>query len=526
MKKLFIILLFLLSCTLLTAQTAATEKVYLIWSGPRDILVIGIFLGIFVYIIFYNVLLFISMRQKTYLYYVFFLVSFVSLLFFLDGFFEKILPANASLTLKWALFLVIQAMIYLWGSQFSRYILKTMSVSPVIDKLLIVLICLDSLYAVYGISAMHPDLFLLVNAGNIIAPLLGALHTVTIIVVGIVYAKKKIKAVGYYFIGWLSLAFGVWFQISREYFPVFDNFFTQYAIYFGGLVEVFFFSLTLTKQFNRMKVEREEEKQRLIQADKLISLGTLSSAISHEIANPLSAISGNAAFLSRYRDSIHAALDGHYGGQPETSPLPYQVFREKIGQAIVGITKGSQRIEKLVSEMRSYYVRSTSDVKEKVLLNSVIESALTLFGPEIRKNSIELVVKLKPDLPAISGNVQRIEQVIVNLVMNARNAILEKFAQCAGSVYKGIITVSCGYDGAEVFFSVGDNGTGMDEDTLEKTAQPFFTTRPERGGSGLGLYISKKIITEHSGVLAFQSQAGEGTTVTVRFRVTASGEKI
>jgi polar amino acid transport system substrate-binding protein len=136
-------------------------------------------------------------------------------------------------------------------------------------------------------------------------------------------------------------------------------------------------------------------------------------------------------------------------------------------------------------------------------LNDVVTSSLRLLGNHIRKATSRFHTALSPELPLVSGNARRLEQVLVNLVINA--------CQALDDVDRSIAIVT-GRTDTHVFVRVTDEGHGITAENLRKITEPFFTTKRAAGGSGLGLAVSERIAQEHGGSLVFQSEPGRGTT--------------
>jgi signal transduction histidine kinase len=128
----------------------------------------------------------------------------------------------------------------------------------------------------------------------------------------------------------------------------------------------------------------------------------------------------------------------------------------------------------------------------------------------INKSTRRFTLSCQPDLPDLLGNAQRIEQVVINLVVNACQALPEMDRAIA-------VSTTCDDTSQAIVLTVQDEGEGIDPDALKRITDPFFTTRREKGGTGLGLAISDRIVNDHGGRMLFASAPGEGTTVRVRF---------
>jgi signal transduction histidine kinase len=151
-------------------------------------------------------------------------------------------------------------------------------------------------------------------------------------------------------------------------------------------------------------------------------------------------------------------------------------------------------------------------MKDDIDINRVAEKAAVLVANLLKKSTLNFSMNLSQTLPRIRGNEQRLEQVVINLLVNACQALTER---------RQAVGVNTGFDEAtrSVVLRVSDQGAGMSNDVIRRICDPFFTTKRENGGTGLGLSISQKIVQDHQGSMAFDSAPGEGTTVTVRLPV-------
>jgi signal transduction histidine kinase len=186
----------------------------------------------------------------------------------------------------------------------------------------------------------------------------------------------------------------------------------------------------------------------------------------------------------------------------------YSLAREGVNRATEIISRCSERIEKVIQDLRAYNV-GNHEVLERLDVNRAVSDALVIVKSRGYRSDIEVVAELKPDLPLVHGNSHQIGQVVINLVLNAIQAIPEGRG--------GAVSVETGYDGTtgEVSISVNDNGEGISSEMLVILTEPFVSSRLGKGGSGLGLYISDFIVREHNGKLAFSSEPGVGTTAMI-----------
>jgi len=264
----------------------------------------------------------------------------------------------------------------------------------------------------------------------------------------------------------------------------------------GGIRGVLEISRLITKEKN---MERQ-----LLQADKLASLGQLVSGIGHEINNPNTFIRGNLFIVQEAMRDIFPILDDYHKAHPEfkIARLNYEIFRQNIPVLIEDMVEGANRIKGIVDGLRKFGKRDEGFLNEIVNLNLVTESCLRLVDNQIRRTA-DVKVSLDEELPAVMGNSQKLQQVILNILINASQAIDKS---------RGTIKVLTRFDGKEVVLRVKDNGKGMDEKTISQIFDPFFTTKRTQGGTGLGLSIAYGIIKEHKGRIEVVSEVGAGTT--------------
>ena len=278
--------------------------------------------------------------------------------------------------------------------------------------------------------------------------------------------------------------------------PIFNR---EHAV--EGIME-FYRDVTLEKTY----------EQQLRQADRLASLGQLVSGIGHEINNPNQFIRGNVKILTQALDDLLPIADRYYGEHPDLkiARLPYKFFREHVMTLVQDMSHGSERIKGIVEGLKRFARRDEGLLIDTVDANTAVEACARLVHNEVHKHA-EIELDLQPNLPTFTGNSQKIEQVLVNLIVNAAQAIPDD--------KHGRIVVRTHADDGHVAIEVADNGKGMSEKTLKQIFDPFFTTKRASGGTGLGLAIAYRIVEEHQGTIGVQSRVGEGTTFTVRFPV-------
>ncbi|MFC1524622.1 response regulator [Thermodesulfobacteriota bacterium] len=273
----------------------------------------------------------------------------------------------------------------------------------------------------------------------------------------------------------------------------------------------------------RKKAEKEAElhRRQLIEADKMASLGVLVAGVAHEINNPNNFISMNTPILRRAWNDILPLLDSYQeeNGDFSIGGILFSEMRDYIPELFEGIHEGSERIKNIVLNLRDYARQSVSDMNQWVNINDVLRAALVLLSNPLKNSTYHLTVNYQEDMPLFKGNFQRSEQVLINVIQNAYQS-LDDPARA--------ISLATRFDKKHrvVEVVVKDEGSGIPPDELKYIQDPFFTTKRDSGGCGLGLSISAGIMEEHGGRLEFRSKPGQGTTVLVRFPVADSAETV
>ena len=244
--------------------------------------------------------------------------------------------------------------------------------------------------------------------------------------------------------------------------------------------------------FARDVTARASEQARMAQTDRLAALGTLAAGVAHKINNPMAAvifgIEGVERMLRR------PALD--------------EKTREDVLRLLQDLRRGADRVTRIVKDLRTFS-RGGDETIEATDLRPVVESAERLAGHAVRERA-QLHLELG-EPPRVRGNAVRLEQVLVNLLINAAQAMPEGRAPAANHVY-----VRTRVEGAHVVLEVVDNGVGIPPEVLPRIFEPFFTTKPVGVGTGLGLPICHGIVQQLGGELSAESSPGHGATLRVR----------
>ncbi|MFW5856294.1 MAG: sensor histidine kinase [Planctomycetota bacterium] len=256
----------------------------------------------------------------------------------------------------------------------------------------------------------------------------------------------------------------------------------------------------------KMETLAQERARQLVHTERLATLGLLSAGVAHEINNPVGFISGNAQLIEiHWKKAIKAALTAAAAADGETRTGAERALRD-MPEILDGLRIGVDRIRDIVSGLRRFS-RKDTEVFGPCDPNQAIRNALLLCH-NVLKYQVRVREDLTAGLPTIQAHGQRIEQVLVNLVSNAADAM----ATTGG----GELTVRSRTDGDGVRIEVRDTGPGVPEDLLDQIWDPFYTSKPPEKGTGLGLSIAQGIVDEHGGALTAENLPEGGACFVLR----------
>jgi signal transduction histidine kinase len=234
---------------------------------------------------------------------------------------------------------------------------------------------------------------------------------------------------------------------------------------------------------NTLKALKDTQSQ-LVQIEKMASLGILTAGISHEINNPLNYILGGLT-----------GLENHLSDE--------KINDEKVELYLNSIRTGVSRATAIVSGMNQLS-RKKDTYEELCDIHEIIDNCLTILNSQL-KHKIEIIKQFAGERIIVSGNVGKLHQVFLNIIINANQSIEDK----------GTITLSTALKKENVYIEITDTGCGISKENLSKITDPFFTTKEPGQGTGLGLAIAYNIIHDHKGTINFMSTVNKGTTVKI-----------
>ncbi|RZB38353.1 MAG: hypothetical protein SRB2_00101 [Desulfobacteraceae bacterium Eth-SRB2] len=262
----------------------------------------------------------------------------------------------------------------------------------------------------------------------------------------------------------------------------------------------------------RKKVEkalRQHEKQ-LFQTQKMESLGALVSGVAHEINNPISLILFNISVFQNIWQDFQPVMEQQAKKEPtrKYGGLKYSYIEKKLDHLLSDTGTASGRIANIVSSLKNFARQTDIAEKRPMQINEAVNYAVKLSQTTLRKSQATVDIELAHNLPLIEGNIQSIEQIVLNLIINAIQSIEHN---------KGKISIITEFqkEKNKIIISISDNGKGIEPSLSERIFDPFITDKQAQGGTGLGLSVTYNLVKAHDGEISFKSRQGKGTIFTL-----------
>jgi signal transduction histidine kinase len=521
---------------------------------------LGVYCGIILVMVLYNMFIYISIRDKSYLYYVlhtlFVGLTQASLLGFTYKYFWSDSPWFGIYSV-----ILFTCLVSIVGVQFLIEFMRMKERNLLFFRIL------------KGFQGFY---FLFV-----IASLLGYLHqtytmilatqsVVALFILGVSFYlyKQGVAEAKYYLIGWSSLMICIIIYVAKDYDLLPYNNFTAYSLLFGSATEVTLLSFALADKINIYKSEKEKSQEQalealmeneriireqnvmlekkvderthelrivnadlnkvlvdlkeaeghLVESEKMAALGQLTAGIAHEINNPINFVTSNVAPLKRDIDMLFDVMNDIEAVGLSAIPveeknqkieeikeeIDFDYLKIEISHLLKGINEGANRTAEIVKGLRIFSRVDENDLK-KANINEGLDSTMVLVN-NLLNNRIELI-RDYGDIPPIDCYPGKLNQVFLNIITNAIQAINQRH----GEASSGVLKIHTGRNENSIFVKVEDNGTGMDENTKKKVFEPFFTTKEVGEGTGLGMSIAYNIIKKHNGQIHINSTPGAGT---------------
>ena len=530
----------------------------------RDILS-AIYFGIMLVMFLYNLFIYFTVRDNSYLYYVLYILCVACVQLNITGFGYKYLWYNFPWLERHAavLFSVLTAYATV---AFVRRFLHTRTFIPRMHKGLWIFVVGYTLALICSVWANPYVAYNLIN-------LLGLFISFYVIgAAAYIWFTRKYRPALFFLISWSVFFSGVILFVLKDFGVLPYNLFTVSVLQLGSAIETIFLSFALADRINVLKREKEtsqalaleaareneriikeqnivlEQKvtertmelstantslntaltdlkgaqSQLVESEKMASLGQLTAGIAHEINNPINFVIANVRPLRRdidlMKDTLVQIEELAVGDMPVADvkkkiasikeDVEYDYLTTEIEFLLKGISEGSERTAEIVKGLR-IFARVDEDDLKRANIHEGIDSTTVIVNTLL--NNCVVIEKHYADLPMIECYPGKLNQVFLNIITNGIHAINKRFGEAAG----GKITISTRRDDEHVFVDIQDNGVGMSTDVLDKIFDPFFTTKDVGEGTGLGLSIAYNIIKKHDGKISATSKVGEGTVFNI-----------
>ena len=442
--------------------------------------------------VFYNLFLFFSLKERTYLIYVahiimtgFYIVSLIGI-----GY-EYLWPE-----MTWwdqRADVVFGGFALLFAAMFTRSFLSTETIVPKADIMLKVIMAFS---LVMGLSS----LVLPYSSSVLIVTALAGIAVVIYELSGVMALRKGYRSARFFLFAWSFFLFGVFCLVLTNLgllpFHHFPN-----IVMISSMVEITLMSFALADRINILRKENEIAQAKVVHSGQLASLGELAAGVGHEINNPLKCIMNYSSIIIRSLDK-------------EDEKREYMDI----------VLSESRRISSIVSGLLNLSRPANEDMAQ-VDVRALVSEIRSLSESQIKQDGIDLNINIPDDLPLVKGHFQQLEQVLLNFISNSRYALNEKTA-FPEDEKKTISIMAESYvskDGSFVRLKLSDNGIGIPNSIKSKVITPFFTTKPIGSGTGLGLSISHDIINKHNGTMHIDSVEGEYFTAILDLPAIDSG---
>jgi histidine kinase len=246
--------------------------------------------------------------------------------------------------------------------------------------------------------------------------------------------------------------------------------------------------------------EKIETEQQLIQASKLATLGEMATGVAHELNQPLSVIKTASTFIMKKISKNE------------------QINDDTLATLLKKVDNNVDRASGIINHMRQFSRKSGLKM-EKIQINDVVTSAFHVFHQQLKIRGIKVLKETDQNLPVIIGDPNRLEQVFINLILNARDAIEEKWGDREDQSDAKKIIIRTYFDKKHVFVEVIDTGTGINDTIAEKIFEPFYTTKEVGKGTGIGLSISYGIIKDCKGIIYTDREKKDGAAFIIKFPI-------
>ncbi|MBS1772399.1 MAG: hypothetical protein JST82_06040 [Bacteroidetes bacterium] len=536
-----------------------TAKTILESTTSKD-LIFGVYAGTILVMLFYNLFIFISVRDKNYLYYVAYILFVGMTQACVQGYGPRFLYPDSPYLAN-LMMVLMPVMVGVSALEFLRVFLQLKEYLPKLNKGIYVVEFFYLCIATLGFLGKYREAAQTV-LGN------AMLGSVYVVIIGSILSSRGNRTAKFFLLAWVIFLASVVVFVLRNFGVLPYNNFTLYALQIGSALEVVLLSFALADKISILRKEKEESQaqtlaavqenarivreqnvileakvaertqelkesndglskalvdlkeaeMQLVESEKMASLGQLTAGIAHEINNPINFVTSNVKPLKRDVDMMIQLLDQIEGislsddsaadKKKQIDELKeeydFDYLKTEIDYLLNGINEGSSRTAEIVKGLRIFSRLDEDDLK-RADLNEGLDSTLVIVNNQL-DNRIE-IVKNYGEIPPVECYPGKLNQVFLNIITNGLHAIKSKFKDEKG----GKLTITTTSTDTHVIVGIADNGTGMDENTKKKLFEPFFTTKDVGEGTGLGLSIAYNTMVKHNGTINVNSTLGEGT---------------
>lgn len=532
-------------------------------------IIFGLYIGIISVMFIYNLFLFISTKDKSYLYYIIYILIIGLTQANFQGYaFKYLWPDNTWLSTH-AVY-ILSSLAALSAIEFMKQFLHTRDFLPTLHK------TLNFFYLPYLIAFLS-TLFGNLNLGYQIIQVTAVTAAMYMLVIAFMVYLKGFRPAKFFLLAWSVFLLGVCSFVLKDYNILEYNTFTYNMMPFGSALEVVLLSFALADKINTFKKEKEESQaqalrvsleneqlikqqnveleqkvnertlelqqsnstleltlkdlkeaqSQLVDSEKMAGLGQLTAGIAHEINNPINFVTSNIKPLELDIEELNEVIN-MYENLKLDEDLNTQInaiesfkkridldfVRDEIKSLLSGIGEGAKRTAEIIRSLKNFSRLDENDCKF-VDLNEGLDSTLVLVRNTFPSNfNIE---KIYGNLPKVECMPGKINQVFMNLISNAIQAIKGK----TQSAEEDKLTITTWHENDQVKISIKDTGPGMSEEVKQKIFEPFFTTKDVGEGTGLGLSIVFRIIENHHGQIDVLTKVNHGTEFIITLPVTS-----
>ncbi|MCW8939626.1 MAG: sensor histidine kinase, partial [Flavobacteriales bacterium] len=506
----------------------------------RDLLS-GMYFGIMLVMILYNLFIYFSVRDKSYLYYVVYIVCILLTQTSLQGYTFQYLWPNSPLITKFSL-IFLPSLSGITGMFFMNVFLQTKEFSKRLYNIAFIFVVP---YLIAYVIAFMGEL----GISQAVIQLNSTIISLYMLITPIIIYRKGYKPAKYFIAAWSVFLLGVFVFVLKDMEALPFNNLTRYTMQIGSAIETILLSFALANRISIIRKENErlikeqnvileqkvkertaelnkaiedlkQAQSQLVESEKMASLGQLTAGIAHEINNPINFVSSNVFPLKQDIEDLRSILN-KYAEITESADLKsklneinqlkeeldYEVLLEELDTIIHGIEDGAKRTAEIVSGLRNFSRLDESEF-QSANVNDCINTTLKIIQTKLADVTVKTELG---DIPAIDCYPGKLNQFFLNTIDNAIYAV----NAVKTPNHKSEITVKTALENNHIVITIKDNGIGMDETTKNKIFEPFFTTKDVGEGTGLGMSIAHGILEMHQAKIEIESEINKGTEIKI-----------